>query len=162
MKLTSSVIESGGKIPCKYTCDGQNLSPPLSISDVPPETKTLVLILDELEVPGRYRRLDKSVSWLMLNVPQNVRDIREVQRTDGSYGVVEADRLKYHGPCPSEGEHLYRFKLYALDIELTLTQNATPQQVLKAMGGHILATAELQARYEMSLTCQIQGGGLTG
>jgi Raf kinase inhibitor-like YbhB/YbcL family protein len=162
MKLTSNVIESGGKIPCKYTCDGQHLSPPLSISDVPSETKSLVLILDELEVPGRYRHLDKTVSWLIFNLPQNVREIREGQRTDGSHGVVEADRLKYHGPCPSEGEHLYRFKVYALDIDLALTQNATPQQVMKALGGHVLAAAELLATYEMNLTCQIQGGGLTG
>jgi Raf kinase inhibitor-like YbhB/YbcL family protein len=156
MKLTSSAIESGGQIPCKYTCDGQNLSPPLSISDVPPKTKGLVLILDEVEVPGRYRHLDKSVSWVVFNVPQNIRDIEEGHRTAGTYGVVEAGRLKYHGPCPSEGEHLYSFKVYALDTELTLSQDATPRQVMKALGNHVLATAELLARYEINLTCQIR------
>ncbi len=161
MKLTSSAIESGGEIPCKYTCDGQNLSPPLSISDVPPETKSLVLILDEVEVP-RYRQLDKTVSWLIFNMPQDVRDIKEGQRPDGSQGMVETGRLKYRGPCPSEGEHLYRFKIYALDVELYLRQNVTPRQVIEAMAGHILATADLLARYEMILTCQVQGGGITG
>lgn len=155
MKITSDAFGPDGKIPCKYTCDGRNLSPPLSISDVPPETKSLVVILDEVEVPGRYRKLDKDVHWLVFNLPQNVRDIPEGRQPDRSYGMVETGKLKYHGPCPSEGEHLYRFKVYALDVELDLRQDATARQVTKAMAGHILTNAELMAKYEMTLVCQV-------
>ncbi len=156
MKVASKAFDPDGKIPCKYTCDGRNLSPPLSISDVPPETKSLVVILDEVEVPGRYRKLDKGVYWLVFNIPQNVRDIEEGRQPDGSHAVVETGKLKYHGPCPSEGEHLYRFKVHAVDVELDHRQNATARQVTKAMAGHILATAELMARYEMTLVCQVR------
>ncbi|MBW2040217.1 MAG: YbhB/YbcL family Raf kinase inhibitor-like protein [Deltaproteobacteria bacterium] len=150
MKLTSSAFQHGGKVPVKYTCDGENINPPLTISDVPSGTKSLVLIMDDLDVP-KYLRADGMWDhWVVFNIPASLSDIKEGEEPDGTHGIGTSGNLKYNGPCPPDREHRYFFKLYALDTELDLTEKATKKQVEKAMEGHILAETELMGRYERS------------
>ena len=160
MKLISPAFDHNEEIPCKYTCDGENLNPPLTIADVPSDAKSLILIMDKPGVSeggGEDSSLDH---WLVFNIPSNIGHIAEGQEPSGTHGTVkhgifEVSRLNYHGPCPADGEHLYRFKLYALDSELALLKNATRRRVEEAMAGRILAEAELVGRYQMNLACHI-------
>ncbi len=148
MKLASPMFEQEGKIPSKYTCDGENISPPLTISDVPPEAKTLALIMDDPDVPKNLREDGMWDHWVVFNIPAGLRDIKEGAEPDGTHGVGSGGNLDYFGPCPPDREHRYFFKLYALDTELDLQEKATKQQVEEAMEGHIIANAELMGRYE--------------
>ncbi len=150
MKLGSPMFEQEGKIPSKYTCDGENISPPLTISDVPTEAKTLALIMDDPDVPKNLREDGMWDHWVVFNIPVSLCDIKEGEEPEGTHGVGSGGNLDYFGPCPPDREHRYFFKLYALDTELDLQEKATKQQVEEAMEGHIIANAELMGRYERS------------
>ena len=150
MKLTSSAFEHEGKIPSKYTCDGDNINPPLAISDVPSEAKSFALIMDDPDVPKHLREDGMWDHWVVFNIPASLRDIKEGEEPAGTHGSGTSGNLDYFGPCPPDREHRYYFKLYALDTELDLQEKATKQQVEKAMEGHVLAEAELMGRYERS------------
>ena len=152
MILTSPAFDNDGKIPCKYTCDGENMSPPLIISDVPPEAKSLVLILDEPEPPKGASAIDH---WLVFDIPPGDQYVPEGEAPEGTIGTIAAGQVSYRGPCPSEGEHRYRFQLYALDVELPLPEQTTRKEIERAMAGHLLARAEMTGRYEMSLACNV-------
>jgi len=148
MKLTSSAFQNGGKIPMKYTCDGPNICPPLAISDVPAETKSLVIIMDDPDVPKSIRSDGMWDHWVVFNIPPHVRKITEGNEPEGTPGKGTGGNQNYYGPCPPDREHRYFFKLYALDAKLDIPALSSKKQVEKAMAGHSIAKAELMGKYE--------------
>jgi Raf kinase inhibitor-like YbhB/YbcL family protein len=148
MKLTSPAFANGARIPSSHTCDGDNLSPPLNIAEVPPEARSLVLIMDDPDVPRHLREDGMWDHWVVYNIPPHLREIAENSEPPGIHGTGTAGNEKYHGPCPPDREHRYFFKLFALDSELALPAKASKKQVEQAMEGHVLARAELMGRYE--------------
>ncbi len=144
MKLTSSVFENKGSIPSKYTCDGEDINPPLNLSDVPDDTESLVLIVDDPDAPGKTWD-----HWIVWNIPATVSEIEEDSVPEGAVqGMNDFGKQPYGGPCPPSGTHNYHFKLYALDAELNLDSSVKKQDVFKAMEGHILEEAELVGKYQ--------------
>lgn len=150
MKIASSAFKHGGKIPSQYTCDGKNINPPLLISEVPEKAKALALIMDDPDVPEYVRKDRMWVHWVVFNMPPQTSSIGENATPKGTAGKGTSGKLKYEGPCPPDREHRYFFKLYALDIVLTLKEGATKEDLEKAMSGHIIAQAELIGKYERS------------
>ncbi|WP_456443630.1 YbhB/YbcL family Raf kinase inhibitor-like protein [Caldithrix abyssi] len=148
MKLISSAFEEGGMIPSIYTCDGQDVSPPLRWSDVPQETRSFALICDDPDAP-----MGTWVHWVIYNIPDTTRSLPEAipssERLDNGtlQGKNDFKRYGYGGPCPPGGTHRYFFKLYALDTKLDLPAGATKAQLLKAMNGHIVGEAQLMGKY---------------
>jgi len=143
MKLESSAFEHNGSIPSKYTCDGNNVSPPLRISEIPSEAKSLVLIMDDPDAPvGVWDH------WLVWNIPPETAEIAEGQEPEGVIGKNTGGKLGYQGPCPPDREHRYFFKLFALDTQLDLPPETADKKDLEAaMEGHILGQTELMGRY---------------
>jgi Raf kinase inhibitor-like YbhB/YbcL family protein len=150
MKLTSSAFDHEGNIPAKYTCDGENINPALTLSDIPSEAKSLVLIMDDPDVPKHLRDDGMWDHWVVFNIPSSLREIKEGEEPAGNHGIGTSGNVSYMGPCPPDREHRYYFKLYALDKELDLPEKAAKHQVEEAMEGHVLAKAELMGRYERS------------
>jgi Raf kinase inhibitor-like YbhB/YbcL family protein len=148
MKITSTAFEEGGKIPSKFTCEGVNTNPELQFSDIPSTTKTLVLILDDPDVPEFVRKEKMYDHWVVFNIPPSTTKIPENTQPAGTPGKNTGGGLNYQGPCPPDREHRYFFKLYALDTELPLPKGAGKSEVEKAMRGHIIAEAQLMGRYE--------------
>lgn len=145
MKITSSAFQNNESIPSKYTCDGENVSPPLEISDVPAEAKSLALIVDDPDAPlaGGF------VHWVVFNIDPTTKEIRENSVPQGATeGMNSAGRTGYTSPCPPSGTHRYFFKLYALDAELALDNSAKREDVEKAMEGKILDQATLVGLYQ--------------
>ena len=148
LSLTSPAFQGGSAIPRKYTCNGENVSPPLTWDRTPGETRSLALIVDDPDAPGKTW-----VHWVLFNLPPGTARLDE--------GIPKKDRLPngavqgrndfgdtgYGGPCPPKGSHRYFFRLYALDRQLDLTSSATKADALKAMQGHILAQGELMGTY---------------
>lgn len=145
MNITSSVFQHQTKIPSKYTCDGENINPPLSISDIPPNAKSLVLIVDDPDaVSGIWDH------WLVFNIPPNIQEIEEDSVPVGAVeGMTSFGNSGYGGPCPPppSGTHRYFFKLYALDTTLNLDSSATKKEIEEAMKGHVLELDELIGLY---------------
>lgn len=132
-----------GNIPSEFTCDGSDLSPPLSISDVPTNAKSLVLISDDPDAPvGTWDH------WVVFNIPPATKQIPQDTEPNGAPGKNSWGRTGYGGPCPPSGTHRYFFRLYALDTTLNLPQGSTKKQIEAAMQGHILAKAELIGLYK--------------
>jgi len=144
----SSAFVNGGPIPRKYTCDGEDISPPLQWSDPPQGTQSVALIADDPDAP-----LSPWTHWLLYNLPSESCALPEAvppdaELADGSrHGKNSWERLGYGGPCPPRGMHRYFFKLYALDTVLELLPGASKEALLQAMGGHILAQAWLVGSY---------------
>ncbi len=147
MKLTSSAFNHEDYIPREYTCDGANKSPPLSISGVPADAKSLVLILEDPDVPKYIREDQMWDHWIVFNIPPNTTQIEEGKEPKGQHGLGTGNTLDYYGPCPPDAEHRYFFKLFALDSELALAEKSTKKEVEKAMEGHVLAKTELMGVY---------------
>ena len=140
MKITSSAFKDHEKIPKKYTCDGENVNPPLDFDDFPKEVKELALIVDDPDAPSKIW-----VHWLVYNMPVIVHiDENSIPATEG---INDFGNTHYGGPCPPEGTHRFRFRLYALDERLELKEGMTRQQLEKEMEGHILESAELVGVY---------------
>lgn len=143
MKLTSPAFEHNTSIPKKYTCQGEDISPPLNISDIPEATISLALIVDDPDAPmGTWDH------WLIWNI-NPVNQIEE----DSALGIQGQNswrRNDYGGPCPPRGTHRYFFKLYALDLELNLPEGATKNELENAMKGHIIEQTELIGLYQKS------------
>ncbi len=148
MKLTSSAFVQGEKIPSKYTCDGDNVNPPLEITGVPHEAKSLVLIMDDPDVPKNLREDGMWDHWVVFNIPPDTRMIEENSEPSGTSGLGTNDKTGYAGPCPPDREHRYFFKLFALDTQLDLPEKSTKADVENAMPGHVLSHAELMGTYE--------------
>ena len=143
MKLTSSAFQNGGLIPSEFTCDGPNICPPLVIDGVPAETKSLVLIMDDPDVPKNLRPDGMWDHWVVFNIPPHLREIQKGIEPEGAHGKGIGGNQNYYGPCPPDREHRYFFKLYALDAKLDLPAGSTKKQVEEAMAGHIIAHTEL-------------------
>lgn len=148
MELKSRAFQAGGMIPAQYTCDGQDISPPLHWSDPPAGTVSFGLISDDPDAP-----MGTWVHWVAWNIPATVRSLEEnVPNTtslqDGTkQGTTDFHRVGYGGPCPPSGIHRYYFKLYALDTTLNLPSGTTKKDLELAMHDHILAQAELMGTY---------------
>lgn len=149
MELVSGAFDSGDSIPRKYSCDGDNVSPPLSWRFVPDEAQALVLICDDPDAPE-----DPFVHWILYDLPVDIRRLEEgVPRKDrlasgGVQGRNSSGKIGYSGPCPPrEPAHHYYFRLHALDQALNLPPGATRQQVLNRIEGHVLDSAELLGLY---------------
>jgi hypothetical protein len=144
MQITSSAFDNNSPIPSKYTCDGEDINPPLSFSDVPEAAKSLVLFVDDPDAPGKI-----FVHWVLYNISPNVKFIAEDDKPGtAAVGVNSAGENLYVGPCPPSGTHRYFFKLYALDARLEdLPDFADLDIVEEAMQGSILAQAELIGLY---------------
>jgi hypothetical protein len=150
MKLISPAFAHDGRIPARYTCDGDNVNPPLKIEDVPQEAQSLVLILEDPDVPRNLRKDGMWDHWLVYDIPPQVRKIDEHSEPPGIHGTGTAGNENYYGPCPPDREHRYFFKLFALDTKLDLPPRSSKSRVQQTMEGHILARAELMGRYDRS------------
>lgn len=147
MKLSSPAFSHGGKIPSRYTCEGENISPPLHITGVPAGAKSLVLIVDDPDVPPFVREDQMWVHWVVYDLPPDTLQIEENQTPPGIQGKGTGGKAKYEGPCPPDREHRYFFKLYALSKKLSLPAGKTKEEVEEAMEGSILAEALLIGTY---------------
>ena len=149
LQIASDAFETNGLIPKKYTCDGENLSPPLRWNDPPVGTQSFALISDDPDAPvGTW------VHWVLYDLPPDTRELKEglpeVEDLPNSsvQGITDFGEVGYGGPCPPPGpSHRYFFKLYAIDTKLNLPPRQTKQQLLRAIGGHILDQSELTGRY---------------
>ena len=148
-RISSSVFEAEGFIPSRYTCDGENISPPLKWVGAPVGTKSFALIFDDPDAPaGTW------VHWVLYNLPATADSLPEqvpttaVLENQAFQGTSSFRQLGYGGPCPPGGTHRYFFKLYALDAMLPLKSGATKEELLGKMEGHILAKAGLMGRYQ--------------
>ena len=142
--LTSSAFEPGTPIPARYSCDGNDISPPLAWHGVPPDTQSFALIFDDPDAPGGTWD-----HWLLFNLPADTRTLPEnaTLPAETSVGKNSWGRTDYGGPCPPRGTHRYFFKLYALDTPLSLTTGASKSEIETAMRGHILAHTELMGTF---------------
>ena len=147
-ELTSSAFAQGEPVPVKYSCDGEDISPPLAWGEPPEGTQSFVLIMDDPDAPGGTWD-----HWIIFNIPANTYGLEEALPVTGlNPGLISVaknswGRNDYGGPCPPGGTHRYFFKLYALDTILSLDESASKRKVLAAMEGHILAEAELMGTY---------------
>ena len=141
LSIKSPAFEHGKLIPKKYSCDGQDINPPLTIEGIPKEAKTFVLAVDDPDAPsGTFDH------WIVWNIPASASKIGE-NTVPGTEGMNSAREQGYMGPCPPSGTHRYFFKVYALDTELSLGASSRKKDVEKAMQGHIIAKGELVGLY---------------
>lgn len=145
MKIVSPLLKDQGQILPKFTCDGQNITPPLQFVDVPQKTQSLVLIVDDPDAPG-----GTWVHWVLFNIEPDTTFIDE-GKTAGMDGTNSFGKTGYGGPCPPSGSHRYFFKLYALDTVLMRKDHPTGAEVEQAMEGHILEQASLVGNYKRNL-----------
>ncbi len=150
LSITSTAFQDGARIDSRYTCDGQDISPPLAWSKPPEGTKSLALIMDDPDAP-----MGVFTHWVIFNIPPDTQQFPEAVPTQPQLpsGAVQGKndfgKTGYGGPCPPPGRpHRYRFTLYALDQPLSLPAGATKKQVLQAMEGHILAQGQLTGIYQ--------------
>lgn len=153
LTLSSAAFPNHGEIPARHTCDGHDLSPPLAWTEVPANTQSLVLIVDDPDAPDPAAPKMTWVHWLLYNLPPAARGLPEaVASRDLPAGTREGTndwkRTGYGGPCPPVGRHRYFHKLYALDVLLPDLQRPTKAALEKAMQGHVLAHAELVGTYQ--------------
>ena len=143
MYIQSTAFGNNGKIPGVYTCDGENISPPLTFSGVPKSAQSLVLIMDDPDAPSGVW-----VHWLLWNIRAETQTIEEGETPkEAVAGTTSFGVAQYGGPCPPNGEHRYFFKLYALDAELELPKETTKEGLEEAMTGHVLDKSELVGYY---------------
>jgi hypothetical protein len=152
-QLSSTAFENGQPVPVRHTCDGPDLSPPLAWKNPPARTVTFALVLDDTDAPmGSYTH------WLICDMPLSASSLPEgVPAVDtlpgpvsATQGTNDARKTGYFGPCPPSGSkaHRYFFRLYALDSTLDMPGGFSKYQLRAAMGGHVLAHAELMGTYQ--------------
>lgn len=149
MKILSSAFQHEGMIPDKFSCKGQDISPPLKWENAPAGTKSFVLICDDPDAPvGTWDH------WLLFNIPASVTELQEgvpaqAELPNGArHGKNSWGRKDYGGPCPPGGTHRYFFKFYALDTLLDLEPGVSKKELMNAMQGHILAQTELMGKFK--------------
>jgi Raf kinase inhibitor-like YbhB/YbcL family protein len=141
-EITSAAFKAGGTIPSRYSCDGENVSPPLSFAGAPADTRSLALVVDDPDAPvGTFTH------WLAWGIDPGADGLDEGQAAprEGRNGFGTTG---YAGPCPPRGRHRYFFRLHALDAELDLQPGADRDRLERALDGHVLETAELMGGYE--------------
>ena len=142
LKVSSSAFENEGIIPSEFTCDGQDLSPPISITDVPENAKTLSIIMDDPDAP-----MGTFTHWIVWNIPPNKTQFLRGEKIDFAQGHTSFGRSGYGGPCPPSGTHRYFFKIYALDTKLDLKPGSGVKELQSAMSRHIIEEAVLMGKY---------------
>jgi Raf kinase inhibitor-like YbhB/YbcL family protein len=151
MELASSAFEHGAAIPRRHTCEGTDVAPPLRWSGVPPQAKSLVLIVDDPDAPDPAAPQRTWVHWVVVDIAPDTTALPlggKPLPAGAREGLNDWHRAGYGGPCPPVGRHRYFFKLYALDRWLPALQRPTKAQVEQAMKGHVLAQAELIGTYQ--------------
>jgi Raf kinase inhibitor-like YbhB/YbcL family protein len=151
--LTSSAFAPQGEIPAKYTCEGQDVSPPLAWSGLPQGTRSLALIVDDPDAPDPKAPKTTWVHWVLYDLPPQAGGLPEAVAPRAlppgtREGTNDWKRTGWGGPCPPIGRHRYFFKLYALDAELPDLGRPDKARLEKAMEGHVLAKTELVGTYE--------------
>lgn len=145
MRLTSSAFKDTEIVPVSYTCEGPNISPPLNFVDIPTETKSLVLLIEDPDAPAK-----PWVHWLVFNIPPTTNHVEAGQiPTGGTEGIANGGTHGYEGPCPPSGKHTYIFSLYALNSVLPLPSTADRKDVLEAMKERVIETAQLTGVYQL-------------
>jgi Raf kinase inhibitor-like YbhB/YbcL family protein len=152
LTLPSSAFKPQGHIPAKYTCEGDDISPPLTFGGVPQGTKSLALIIDDPDAPDPAAPQRVWVHWVVYNIPPDTHGLAENAGSAGlpkgaSAGANDFGNASYGGPCPPIGRHRYFYKLYALDTTLDL-KAANKAKLEAAMQGHVLAKAELIGTFQ--------------
>ncbi len=144
LKLSSPSFKHNGSIPVKYTCDGKDINPPLTIENIPSNAKSLALIVDDPDAPaGTW------VHWVLWNIGPATKEISENAVPPGALqGINDFRKHDYGGPCPPSGTHRYFFKLYALDVMLSLGPKTNKAELERAMKGHIIVQCELVGLYK--------------
>jgi len=153
LTLTSSAFSAGGSIPAIYTCEGEDISPPLAWTGVPAGAQSLALIVDDPDAPDPAAPKRVWVHWVLYNIPITATGLPEgVVPADLPSGALEGTNdwpaVGYGGPCPPIGRHRYFFKLYTLDSTLPDLHQPTKAELEAAMQGHILAHTELMGTYQ--------------
>ncbi len=149
-KIFSSAFKNGGEIPQKYTCDGENINPPLQFEHVPAKTKSLALVFDDLDAPrGSY------VHWILWNLDPTIKEIKENSVPEGAVqGMNDFKKRNYGGPCPPRRAHRYVFKIYALNTVLNLNPLSMKKDLEKAIEGHVIVQAQRMGVYKRASTSQ--------
>lgn len=152
--LTSEAFADGEFIPTQYTCEGDNFSPPLEVANVPEGAKSFALIVDDPDIPSEVKEsmgIEVFDHWVAYNIPPSTNEIAAGEAV-GVQGQNSSGEVGYTGPCPpaeyEPTEHRYVFSVYALDTTLDLSGSATKDELMNAIDGHVLASAELVGRYE--------------
>lgn len=145
VKLTSPAFENNQRIPEKYTCDGDNVNPPLKIHDLPNNTQSLAMIVDDPDAPS-----GDWTHWLVWNIPPT-NEIRE-NSVPGMEGLNDFDLPIYGGPCPASGEHRYHFRIFALNGQLSLDKNTSKKDLENAIQDKLLDSAVLIGKYQRHRT----------
>ena len=153
LSITSNAFENGGEIPTVYTCEGDDISPPLNFSGVPEGAQSLALIVDDPDAPDPKASKMTWVHWVLYNIPIGTHGLLEDTAQNGlPLGTTEGEndwhRFAYGGPCPPVGRHRYFHKLYALDTRLRDLNEPTKAELGEAMTGHVLAEATLIGTYQ--------------
>lgn len=155
LTLSSSAFVHGGAIPARHTCQGEETSPPLAWSGLPEGTRSLALIVDDPDAPDPATPKRVWVHWVLWDIPPDSDGLPDGVTSDAlppgtRVGMNDMNDFGYGGPCPPIGRHRYFHKLYALDTVLGELEEPTKRSLLKAMEGHVLATAELMGTYQMA------------
>lgn len=141
LNITSNVFKHNSLIPANYTCDGDDVNPPLMISNIPDTAKTLVIIAYDPDA-------NDWVHWIVWNIKVNGTELKiNEYSVPGTEGINTFKEHAYRGPCPPSGTHSYVFEVYAIDKELAIRENSTKDDVEEAMQGHIIAKGELIGIY---------------
>ncbi len=150
LTVSSQAFEEGSRIPTKYSCQGQDVSPALQWGEPPEGTQSFALIVDDPDAPGGV-----FTHWVLFNIASDSRGLPEAVPTQAELptGAVQGKngfgRIGYGGPCPPPGHpHRYQFSLYALDQPLALKAGVSKKQLLDAMKGHIVAQGQLTGTYQ--------------
>lgn len=157
MKISSPAFENEGKIPRQYTCEGENISPPLMIEDVPEGTASLALIMEDPDVPKQLMPSGLFTHWILFNIPPDTREIPE-SGSIGLEGTITSGKTAYTGPCPPAehmpNEHRYIFRLWALNAMLPLAEGASREELEPLLTEHEVGYVEYQGRYRKEGTSE--------
>ncbi len=151
MTITSSAFAHNGSIPKQYTCEGKDISPPLTWSGIPGKAKSLALIVDDPDAPDPAAPRMTWVHWVVYNLPVSSTGLAEAAKSlpaGALEGLNDWQRTGYGGPCPPIGRHRYFHKLYALDTVLPDLKKPNKARLEQAMKGHIVAEAQLIGTYQ--------------
>ena len=143
LRISSPAFKPDGNIPSRYTCEGEDINPPLDIKQIPAEAKSMVLIIEDPDAP-----MGTWLHWLVWNIPI----VHYINENDvpGDQGLNDFGKIEYGGPCPPDGMHRYYFNVYALDDLLDLPEGSSRRDVEAAMQNHIIAYGQLMGVYKKS------------
>lgn len=147
MKISSPAFEHDGPIPAKYTCDGENINPPLVFSDIPESAETLALVMEDPDVPQSVREDGMWDHWVLWNIDPKTGEIKENSLPEAAVGLNTGGKAAYGGPCPPDREHRYFFYLYAVDGEVDLAPGSTKKELMAVIHDRIIEQAVLIGRY---------------